>query len=75
MIVKYSNLPDPTSKLVYIRAIAVADLPEEVQEQAQGIEVLYGVHRNTGERLALVSDRKMAFALAQQHDMVPVNVH
>lgn len=75
MNAKYNPISDGTSNIVYIRAVAVADLPDDVQEQAQGIEFLYGVHRNNGERLALVTDRKMAFALAQQNDMVPVNVH
>jgi len=62
-------------KLVYVRAVAVADLPEDVQDQAQGSDHIYAVHSADGARLALVKDRSMAFALARQNDFAPVNVH
>jgi hypothetical protein len=61
--------------IVYIRPVAVADLPEEVQEQAQGLETLYAIGSETGEQLALVRDRKLAFVVARQNDMTPVSVH
>ncbi|MBZ0129498.1 MAG: DUF1150 domain-containing protein [Rhodobacteraceae bacterium] len=61
--------------IVYVRAIAVADLPAEIQAQTGGIKTLYAVHDSDGQRLALVRDRKLAFALARQHDMSPVSVH
>jgi hypothetical protein len=75
MNVKYDNLPEAAARIVYIREVAVSDLSEELQEQAEGLSVLYGVHRADGARLALVADRKLAFALARQNDMAPVNVH
>lgn len=61
--------------LVYVREVAVADLPEEVQAQAEGLETLYAIGSETGERLALVKDRKLAFLVARQNDMTPVSVH
>ena len=61
--------------LVYVRAVAVSDLPAEVQEQAEGLETLYALHRADGEQLALVKDRHLAFALALQNDLAPVAVH
>ncbi len=61
--------------IVYVRPVAVKDLPDEVQAQAGGIESLYAVHAETGERLALVRNRELAFMLARQNDMAPVNVH
>lgn len=66
---------EDSAQIVYVRPVAVADLPDEVQDQAVGLEVLYAVHRPNGERLALVRDRQMAFALARQNDLAPVNVH
>ena len=75
MNVNYNALPDDGERIVYILPIAVADLPEDLQEQAEGIETLYAVHRPNGERLALVKDRGMAFALARQNDLAPVNAH
>ncbi|MBD3677227.1 MAG: DUF1150 family protein [Rhodobacteraceae bacterium] len=75
MDVKYENLPDTTDNIVYVRPVDVADLPEDVRAQAAGLDHLYAVHSSEGERLALVRDRKLAFVLARQNDMSPVNVH
>lgn len=75
MDVNYSKLPDATSPIVYVREVKVADLPEDLQGQAEGLEVIYAVHRGNGERVALVANRGLAFALARQHDMAPVSVH
>jgi hypothetical protein len=61
--------------IVYIRPVAVADLPQEVREQAQGLDTLYAIGSETGERLALVRDRRLAFVVALQNDMTPVSVH
>ncbi|MGI3168768.1 DUF1150 family protein [Pseudooceanicola sp. C21-150M6] len=63
------------ARIVYVRPVAVTDLPEEVQEQAEGLDTLYAVHDASGERLALVRDRSSAFILARQNDMAPVAVH
>lgn len=75
METRYNQLPEGGSRIVYVRPVAVADLPTEVQDQLPGISVLYAVHRPDGARLALVKDRAMAFALARQNDLAPVNVH
>lgn len=62
-------------RIVYVRSVNVADLPEDVQEQAEGLDHLYAVHDASGERLALVKDRSLAFVLARQNDLAPVPVH
>lgn len=72
---KYENLPGGEDRIVYVRPVNVVDLPEEVQEAAEGAEMIYAVHNSDGERLALVRDRRMAFILARQNDLAPVNVH
>ena len=66
-----SDLKDRT---VYISAVNVADLPEAV---AKGISQgrVYSLNSSTGERLALVKDRSLAFALARQNEFHPVPVH
>ncbi|QBY01147.1 DUF1150 domain-containing protein [Rhodophyticola sp. CCM32] len=61
--------------IVYIRKVAVADLPRDVRKQAKGLEELYAIGSETGEQLALVKDRKLAFMVARQNDMTPVSVH
>ena len=62
-------------RTVYVKTIAVSDLPQEVQDQAEGLDQLYAVHDAKGQQLALVGDRKLAFTLARQHDYAPVMVH
>ena len=62
-------------RLVYVRPVKVKDLPEDVRDHAMGAKQIYAVHSADGERLALVRDRSMAFALARQNDFAPVNVH
>lgn len=66
---------DAAERIVYVRPVAVADLPAEVRAQAGDLDTLYAVHGSDGERLALVADRRLAFALARQNDLAPVNVH
>lgn len=61
--------------LVYVKAVDVATLPQEVQERAGTLTTLFAVHDAEGTQLALVSDRRMAFVLARQHDKVPLTVH
>ena len=65
----------PGKQIVYVRPVAVADLPDEIRREAEGIETLYAVHDTDGARLALVRDRDLAFALARQNDLAPVHVH
>lgn len=67
--------PIAGQEIVYVRPVAVADLPAEIQAQAGGRQVLYAVHREDGERLALVADRQLAFVLARQHELAPVSAH
>jgi hypothetical protein len=64
-----------TARIVYVKAVDVADLPDEVQAEAGAREQLYAVHDEDGLQLALVADRHLAFALARQHDYSPVAVH
>ncbi|MCH2093628.1 MAG: DUF1150 domain-containing protein [Rhodobacteraceae bacterium] len=75
MNTKYSFGPRLDNRLVYVRAVDVADLPKDLQDQADGAHQIYAVHSADGERLALVRDREMAFVLARQNEYAPVTVH
>jgi hypothetical protein len=75
MNVPFEKLPDAGDRIVYVRAVEVADLPFDLREQAEGLTRIYAVHRGNGDRLALVADKKLAFALAREHDLAPVSVH
>ena len=58
-----------------IRDVTPDSTTTNLQAQAEGITTIYAVHRMNGERVALVRDRALAFALARHHDMAPVSVH
>jgi hypothetical protein len=75
MNMKFDALPATERSIVYIRAVQVADLPADVQAKVGDLSTVYSVNRPDGERLALVADRALAFMLARQHEMDPVNVH
>ena len=63
------------NRIVYVKTVDVADLPDEVQNKIDGVEQLYAVHDAEGQQLALVADRKLTFRLARQNDYAPVAVH
>jgi hypothetical protein len=63
------------NRIVYVKAVDVRELPDEVQTQLEGLEHLYAVHDSDGQQLALVADRKLAFRIARQNDSAPVAVH
>jgi hypothetical protein len=69
------DIQSAESRIVYVKSVDVADLPEDVQKQAGELETIYAVHDEDGQQLALVSNRKLAFILARQHDLAPVPVH
>jgi len=75
MDTKYDFGAETDRAIVYVRPVSVNDLPEDVRQQARGLDVLYAVHSADGERLALVRDRSLAYVLARQNDMEPVAVH
>ncbi|MEM9617703.1 MAG: DUF1150 domain-containing protein [Pseudomonadota bacterium] len=69
-------------KLVYIRTVIARDVMHDITDEFGDAELdieedatLYSVHAASGERIALVGDRELAFAAARQHEMNPVSVH
>lgn len=69
------NLNADVGRMVYVKSISVDALPKEVQDQAEGLKELFAVHDAEGQQLALVANRKMAFALAVQNDYAPQPLH
>ena len=69
------NLENLGAKAVDVKAVAVAELPEAVREQAGELTTIFAVHNAKGEQLALVANRAMAFELARKNDMRPYTVH
>lgn len=75
MNTKFDFGTEDAERIVYVRPVAVAELPAEVREQAAGMDEIYALHDADGQRLALVKDRTLAFILARQNDLAPVSVH
>ena len=69
------DLNADVGRMVYVKPIAVDNLPKEVRDQAEGLEQLFAVHDAEGQQLALVADHKLALALARQHDYAPQPLH
>lgn len=74
MNTKY-DLAAQSKGLVYVKEISVDDLPQEVREEAGGLDQLFAVHDADGAQLALVADRKLAFHLARENDLSPQVLH
>jgi hypothetical protein len=72
---KHGKIITEQGSIVYIRSVNAEELPDEVREKMDGLKELYAVHRADGERLALVKERNLAFALARQNGLSPVTVH
>ena len=62
-------------RIVYVRSVEAADLPDDIRAQIPKAAILYAVHNSNGQRLAIVEKRDMAFVLARQNDLSPVMVH
>jgi hypothetical protein len=62
-------------RIVYVREVKTADLPQEIRARTAGLDHLYAIHAADGETLALVPDRRQAFLVARQNEMSPVSVH
>jgi hypothetical protein len=73
MNTRFQNFSD--TSMVYVRPILVVDLPDDLRDQVEGLDIIYSVHRANGDRVALVANRQLAFALAAQNDMAAVSVH
>lgn len=65
---------DGDKRIVYVREVKTADLPEEVRAQTS-LDHLYAIHAANGAVLALVPDRAQAFVVARQNEFSPVSAH
>ncbi|WP_019960540.1 DUF1150 family protein [Woodsholea maritima] len=69
--------------LVYVRQITVDDVRDEITQSEINAQLdalgdhaaLYAVHNEDGERVAIFSDRDLAFAVSRQNGAHPVSVH
>ena len=72
--------PAEENKTCYVRPVLARDVRDEIEREADGAvfsddHLLYALHAADGSRIALMSNRDIAFAAARQHEMAPVSVH
>ena len=69
------------TKTCYVRPVRAGEVRDEIDRETDGQitfsddSVLYALHAADGSRIALMSDRAIAFAAARQHEMMPLSVH
>lgn len=61
--------------MIYLKPIAISDLPDDVEIDAGSLETVYSVFNTSGEQVALVANADIASALAEQNDMQVVSLH
>lgn len=66
------NASKPT---VYVRPVALADLPKEVQSQITVASDIFAIHNADGDCIGLAPSRSLAFHFARTKDLSPVSVH
>lgn len=62
-------------RVVYVRPVYFVDLPDDVKAEIPETDYVFAVHDPDGERLGFAHDRAMAFSMALERDLSPVNVH
>ena len=75
MNTKFDFAKHGIERTVYVRSVVSTDLPDELRGEINGFKNVYAIHSEDGERLALVKDRELAFAVARTNDLTPVSVH
>ena len=69
------NVNADQPKIVYVREVEVETLPDALREQMGDVTQVVSVHDASGQQLALVAGKILAFALAREHGFSPVSVH
>ncbi len=61
--------------IVYVRPVNAVDLPDDIRTHLPEATEFYAIHHADGDRMAVVTDRALAFIVARQNDYDPVSVH
>jgi hypothetical protein len=69
------DIQSDEQKIVYVRSVVLSSLPDELRAQIGDASEVVSVHDESGQQLALVAGKGLAFALAREHGFSPVSVH
>lgn len=61
--------------IVYVKEVDASYLPEHALLETDDPKRMFAVHDSDGAQLALVANRTLAFRLAVENELVPMNVH
>ena len=76
-----SLFEDNDRRVCYVREVLVKDVRADLDSEIEAAfafddnSVLYALHAGDGSRIALMSDREIAFAAARQHELTPFSAH
>ena len=76
-----TSIDSTDRRVCYIREVFARDVREDIERELDATysfddnSILYALHADDGSRIALMSDREIAFAAARQHEMTPFSVH
>ncbi|NNU15993.1 DUF1150 family protein [Parvularcula sp. ZS-1/3] len=68
-------------RVCYVREVLAKDVREDIEAELdadhdfEDDSILWALCADDGSRIALMSDRDIAFAAARQHEMMPHSVH
>lgn len=68
-------------RVCYVREVLAKDVRDDIERELdadyafEDDSVLWALCADDGSRIALMSDRDIAFAAARQHEMTPHSVH
>ncbi len=68
------DAPSPENRIVYIRAVDPQEIPEPARSRAD-TDKFFAICDSEGNRLAVTTNRDMAFTLARGNDLKPVSAH
>lgn len=69
------DLSEMGANIVYLKPMNMADLPDDVREQAGDMEQIFAVHNGKGEQVAYIADLTFASHLAAENNVRIVTLH
>lgn len=69
------DMSEMGANIVYLKPMNMADLPDDVREQAGDLQQIFAVHNGMGEQVAYIADLTYASDLADQNNVRIVALH
>jgi len=76
-----TDFGEADGNVCYVREVYAKDVRDDLEQDFDADDafeddsILYALYDGEGARIALMSDREIAFAAARQHELTPLSVH